>query len=243
MPEGARGRMNEATRLLLTRPGTDAARLLAALGPDAPAAILSPLVGIEPMSGAVDTRGLAGVVLTSANALAVLPPGTLPPDLPAWCVGARTAAAARALGLVAQSADGDAEALIDLVLRARTRGPLLHLHGAHTRGDVAGRLTAAGIPCHAQVVYRQVDRPLTPDARVALAGIAPLVVPLFSPRTARLLAGAGPFTAPLHVVSMSGAVRDAAAPLDARTTIVAARPDLDAMVTALRAAIERLRAV
>ena len=75
-------------------------------------------------------------------------------------------------------------------------------------------------------------RPLTADARAVLAGDAPVLLPVFSPRTAALLASAGPFAAPLHLVAMSGAVDAALGGLPCASRTVAARPDARAMAAA-----------
>ena len=120
--------------------------------------------------------------------------------------------------------------------------PLLHLRGAHAVTDLAGRLTAEGLACDEAVVYAQRERPPTPEALAVLAGNVPVLVPLFSPRSARLAAQAvraarrdGP-GAPLHAVAISEAAarqwRTGCAGDDARV-IVAASPDARGMTEAL----------
>ncbi|MFD1807862.1 uroporphyrinogen-III synthase [Gemmobacter lanyuensis] len=83
-------------------------------------------------------------------------------------MGARTAAEAQALGLEAQSADGDAEALVRLILSDAPPPPLLHLHGAETRGEIAQRLNSAGLETFSQVIYCQKPQPLADPAIAAL---------------------------------------------------------------------------
>ncbi len=223
---------DEAPRLLLTRPHRNSARLLADLaGLPVADAIVSPLIDIDAVEGAVDVAGIAGLVVTSANAVPALK--GLSTELPVFCVGDRTAAAVRACGFAAHSAQGDAAALIALVLRSARPGPLLHLHGAHTRGDIAERLTAAGVPCTGRIVYRQHARPLTPDAVAALGGPRPVLAPLYSPRSARLLTRAGPFGAPLDLVVISATVAAAARAMKPRSICIADRPDRDAMTDAI----------
>lgn len=212
--------------LLLTRP-MDASQRFAArmrdlLG-DVPV-IIAPLIGIEIAARPVLAEG--DYILTSAHAVAAV----LHHDLPrrrAWAVGDQTAAAARAAGLIVQSAAGDAAALIDLILAQKAPGPLLHLHGEHTRGDVAARLTAAGVPTTGVVVYRQPAACL-PDLRVGGA----VVAPVFSPRTAALLAQQWTAPAPLFIVAMSGAVAEALGDLSLAALIVADAPDARAMADA-----------
>lgn len=222
--------MGDRARLLLTRPLPAARRFLGALeaahGAPVPA-ILSPILAIRPVPVALSERP-AALILTSENAAARLGELGLG-GLPAWCVGPRTAAVARAQGGEAVEAGPDAERLLAALLAARPAGPLLHLRGEHVRADLAARLRAAGIEAREAVAYRQEALAPTVEARAALAGPASLVVPLFSPRSATLLGGWSP-RAPLHVVALSGAVAEAAAPLGPERLLVAPVPDGAAMV-------------
>lgn len=222
--------MTERARLLLTRPEAAARRFLglceAALGRPVPA-VLSPVLAIRPVPVTLARRP-AGLILTSENGAARAGELGLR-GLPAWCVGPRTARVASAAGLRAVEAGPDAEALLAALLSARPEGPLLHLRGEHARGDIARRLRAAGIAAEEAVAYRQEALPPTPEARAALAAGAPLVVPLFSPRSATLLAAWSP-AAPLHVVALSAAVAKAAVALRPAMLEVAPRPEGAAMV-------------
>ena len=110
----------------------------------------------------------------------------------AYCIGTRTAEVARKAGFDAVSADGTMEDLAALILQLPPGGPLVHLHGAFVRGDLAGQLAAAGLPATGHVVYEQRALPLEPEARAALASPRRVIAPLFSPRSARLLADAAP---------------------------------------------------
>lgn len=223
--------------LLVTRPEPEASAFAREMG-HVPV-VLSPLQRIEAVAVELP-REIRGLLLTSPRGAQATGPLPLDRALTAWCTGDRTAEAARQAGFEARSAAGDAEALLDLILSERPAGPLLHLRGEQARGDLAARLTVAGIPCEERVAYRQLAQQLGADARHALSGANPVVAPLFSPRTAALLAEAAPFAAPLHVVAMSSAVAGAAAPLAPASLAVADRPDAGSMVTATRAAIRRV---
>jgi uroporphyrinogen-III synthase len=225
--------------LLVTRPAGSAARFLAALGRDIPA-VISPLLDIVPLATPPITAPVAALILTSEHAATVAAGMGFPAGLTAYVVGPQTARAARAAGFGPISADGDAETLVSLILHHRPTGPLLHLHGEHTRGDIARRLHDAGLTCLEQTVYRQVELPLSDAAKAALAGPLPVLAPLFSPRTAAILADQGPFLAPLHVIAISPAILDPIAPLSPATVTVAERPDSAAMVAAT---LSRLRAL
>ncbi len=154
----------------------------------------------------------------------------------AFCVGDRTALAAREAGLTAVSAGGDAAALMALIADQAKPGQLLYLHGQDVRVDLAEVLRSAGIETVSAVVYRQDAQPLTPEARQALHQPDPLIVPLFSPRTARLFAqalGADPVFAPLDIVAMSPAVAAELDGLHARSLHIAHHPDAVAMLDAI----------
>lgn len=229
--------MTEAPRLLLTRPLPAARRFLAdceaALGRPIPA-ILSPVLAIRPLPVTLPDRP-AALLLTSENGAERA--GALGlAGLPAWCVGPRTAEAAREAGLAAREAGGDVEALLAALLAERPPGPLLHLRGEYTRGDLAARLRAAGLRAEEAVAYAQDAVAPTPEARAALDGDAPLVAPLFSPRSAALLVGWRP-RAPLRVVAMSGAVAKAVLALRPEELRVACAPTGPAMVEATLAAL------
>lgn len=84
--------------------------------------------------------------------------------------------------------------------------------------------------------------PLTPAARAALSGSAPLLVPLFSPRSAGLMAPEiANARAPLHIAAMSPAVAEAL-PLQVRGGVAMAPvPDAEGMLQALAGLMGRAK--
>lgn len=220
--------------VLLTRPHAAALRFAAALrdrlGPVE--VLVAPLIEIAalPFAAGLPARGL---IFASAEGVEHFAGGDPRRDLPAWCVGARTAAVARSLGFAAaeDAAFADAEALVAALLAQGPAGPLLHVRGVHARGDIAARLVAGGIPAAEVVVYDQRRLPLSAAAAAAALGPAPLVVPLFSPRTAALagaaLAGAA---APIRAAAISAAAAEAWLRAAGRPAAVAVRPDGEAML-------------
>ena len=213
--------------LLLTRPERDARRFEArvrALRPGDWRAVVSPLLEIVPLAEPQAPEGVP--VFTSAHAVPFAGPGR---GRPAWCVGPRTATAARAAGWAPREGGGDAEALLAAILAAPPE-PVVHLRGVHARGALAERLRAAGREAEERIVYDQRALALTEEARSALAGPAPVVAPAFSPRSAALLlAAVGNPSAPFRVIAVSAA---AAEPLRRWSPLVAARPDGEAMAEA-----------
>lgn len=213
MPGAAR------STLLLTRPEADSRRFAAHL-PDLPA-IIAPILRILPVAHDSATLAAAeGLVFTSAHAVAAAGPGR---GRPAFCVGARTAEVARAAGFATVAGPGDAEGLAPMIASAGLR--LIHPHGRHL---------ARALPVEGMVVYDQQAQPLTPEAVALLEGAAPVIVPLFSPRSARLLAQAAQGArAPVWLAAISPA---AMATWDARADrrAVAVTPDAAALAAAIR---------
>ena len=216
--------------LLMTRPEESAARFAAQLG--SVPIVISPLIGISFVEDAPEVRDGEHYVLTSAHAVEAIQALGLP-KRPAWCVGAATARAAEAAGLSTRSADGDADALVAAILEAGEAAPLLHLHGAHTRGDVATRLSAAGVTTRGAVAYLQPEQAFS-DAAQALTGC--VVAPVFSPRTARIFSENWRGKARLYLVALSEAVAEPLLQMVAEEICVSARPDAEAMLEATEAA-------
>ncbi|MBK4214694.1 uroporphyrinogen-III synthase [Paracoccus caeni] len=207
-----------APLLLLTRPQADSERFAAML-PEWPA-VISPILRIEPVAHDADLRAAEGLVFTSSHAVGFAGPGR---GRLALCVGGRTGAIARQAGFDVREGNGFAESLLPLIKASPV--PLIHPHGRHL---------AKVLPVPGVVVYDQIALPLSDAARALLAGDAPLVLPLFSPRSARLLAAeARQARAPIWTVAISAAAL-AAWDADSAGHAVAARPDAKAMAAAIR---------
>jgi len=229
--------MSASPHLLLTRPRPQSERFAESLRAELPGlrVTIAPLMAIvldPPAPGAAE--GIAGVIFTSENGGAGFAAGCARRDLPVWCVGPRTARAAREAGFAeVHEGGGDARALIATLLDQRPEGPLLHARGSHAAADISGALRDAGIGARDLVVYDQRAQPLPPEGAALLAGAGDVVVPVFSPRSARLLAehlppdGNG---ARLHLIAISAA---AAQPLAGHDAIhaqhIVSAPDARAM--------------
>lgn len=201
--------------------------------------ILAPLMATDHLTPVLPPGPFAGVIFTSAAAVeAALRMGA---DLPndAWCVGRKTADRATAAGFRAHSADGDADALVMTILADKPQGRLLHLRGEEVRGAVAERLISAGIETVSAVVYRQAAQPLSAEGAAVLACEGPVILPLFSPRSAALFRAAMPRNslATLILVAMSGTVADAARPIPHLVLFTAAEPTAKAMLDACSKAL------
>lgn len=222
-------------RILVTRsePGaSETGGRLRAIGFEV---VVEPVFAIAPVEAEVPP--FDALAFTSANGVrrfALLSPRR---DVPVFCVGDRTAEVARAMGFAeAVSAGGDVNALADLAIRRLPAGAmLLHAGNEESRGDLAGRVQAAGRNAEFLAVFRAIPA-ASPGPRLAqhLTGAARFdAVLVHSPRAGEILAqqaaGSG---ARLPVVAISGA---AAAPLLAHASAVeiAATPDEPALISAL----------
>lgn len=217
--------------ILLTRPADAAARfaekLRARLG-DVPI-VISPLLRIEwrqaPLPGGTpiftSPNGVEGFLRAGGVARGAC-----------WCVGEATARAARAAGFAARASGGDAAALTADILASGETGPFAHLRGVHIAADLAATLRESGCVVEEAVVYDQIAQNLSDEALALLNGGNPVVLPLFSPRTAGQFAREHRGAAPLFVATMSAAVSKALGPFEPVRICQAARPDAAAMADA-----------
>lgn len=220
--------------LLLTRPEPASARFAAEVearfGPVGNV-VVSPLMEIVPLAAMLDPAPGDLFAVTSEQGARRLADLIVPAGRRAVCVGGRTAAVARALGFDAEEAGVDVEALGAALLAARPSGTVWHVSGRHRRGDLAGRLRAGGLRAETVTVYDQRAVPLSDEARAALARPGVVLAPVFSPRTAALLAaGLGAPAADLRIAAISEA---AAAPLEPLPVAVAETPDAAGVLAAL----------
>ncbi len=227
--------------LLLTRPDAAAKTfwdslpeaLRGALHP-----IYSPLIHIRPLKPRLHLDRYDGLIFTSSRAVWMTPIGD---GRPAFCVGPATTAAARTRGWQGIQSGGTAEELVTQLSQDRPRGTLLHLAGTHTRGAVAPSLTRAGIQTDYVAIYEQMQLGLTDKARGLMAGTHPVLIPLFSPLTARHLANDVRKAKSAFIQAMSPNVAQEVSGLDAASVTVAKSPNAEAMVEAIEKGLRLAR--
>ncbi|WP_417718637.1 uroporphyrinogen-III synthase [Salipiger sp.] len=223
--------------LLLTRPEAASRQFLADLTTaETPSftPVLSPLMSIEALGPLPEVPKSSGVIFSSANAVRCWQALGGGVRSPCYTVGRATARAARTAGFDPISADGDADALVSVILGQNPGVPLFHLRGTHTRGNVAGRLRDGGCDVSVAVIYDQPAHELSDEARAALNGTVPVVVPLFSPRSAAQFARTPPGGAPLFVAAMSADVSDALRGIYLTRLDILPRPEGRAMLAAVK---------
>ena len=220
--------------LIVTRPAPDGARFANEVGAQLDVPILiSPLQTIVPIEAECHAQGF---VFTSTNGVAQAERLGLASG-PAWCVGDRTMREAEIAGFDAKSAHGNVEDLIAMILMQNPRMELAHIRGREARGDVAHRLSAAGVACADVIAYDQRPVDLSQEAKVAIEGANPAIIPLFSPRAAALLVKQVKIGPNAVLIVMSAAV---AKPLSSYRVEVLNAPSGHTMLEAVIAACSKV---
>lgn len=217
--------------LIITRPAPDGARFAGFVRDAVNVEILlSPLLEIVPLAANCDADE---VVFTSTNGVAQAERLGLKRGR-AWCVGDRTAQLARQAGFDAISAQGTVEDVLAMILAEAPRGKLAHIRGKEVRGDLGPRLRAAGIDCVDAIAYEQRPLLLRSEAKLLIEGARPVIMPLFSPRSAVLLMEQVVLGPNVAVLAMSAAV---AKMLPENRAVVIDAPTGAAMLAAVTARI------
>ncbi len=188
----------------------------------------------QPLHGPFDA-----VIFTSETGVEF---GSVISDLPksAFCVGDRTTEAALAMGFDAVSAQGDWRDLVSLIKHKSQARRLLYLHALEAAVDLQNTLISAGLETISQAVYRQDPLDLTAQAQELLAGDKPVIVPLFSARSAQLFAAqlqTVRANAPIFAVVLSAQVADAIS-FPAQWVQISERPNSAEMLNAIALALQ-----
>ncbi|WP_417806340.1 uroporphyrinogen-III synthase [Thioclava sp.] len=229
------GERIEKPILLLTRPRTSseafARQFHARFGADWPV-IVSPLLEIVPLDATIPPAD--ALIFTSQHGVNAFATHEGANGRVAYCVGARTAQAAQAAGFRAIVGDGGAKALVPIIAAAYRGESLLHARGEEVAFDVQESLNSAGIVTKSVILYRQHSLPLSAEAITALKRERGLLVPLFSPNSARAFHVALPDPhAPLLIAAISAAVAQSCAPAADMRIEVAPSPDANGMLEAI----------
>lgn len=176
-------------RVLVTRPAPDAETTARRIEARGYAANIDSLLTVRWLdTPAPSLSGVQAVLFTSANGVRGLARRGPLPHLPAWTVGAATAAAAREAGFAeVASAGGDVTTLAQAVIRTLrpVDGDLLHVAGSKVAGDLAGSLEGAGFRVRRAVLYEtEAAETLAPETVRGIVEEGLAAILFFSPRTA-----------------------------------------------------------
>ena len=234
-------------RILVTRPEDDAGALAEALSAMGHEAVAAPLLDIRILRDEkIPDTPYQAVLITSANGAravgARLEIARLK-HVPVLAVGEASAAAARKAGFATvESAGGDASALAELALKQLEpgAGPLLHVAGSVSAGDLKGELEKKGFSVDRVTLYEAVPADVLPDAaRDALKTGTVEGILFYSPRTARIFAdllraeGLDGAIAPLSAFCLSPAVAEALQGLSFKSVRIAREPNQQALLDLL----------
>ncbi len=148
-----------------------------------------------------------------------------------YCVGSSTAAAAEQAGFEVFNAGGTNNDLLRLIQRLAPSDLLLHISGKQVATDLVGDLKMLGFTADRLVVYQQIEMTARKEFIQALEGTSSTVLPLFSPRSARILDRVviGDAT---HIIAMSDPVAAAIKNVPFDRVEIVNKPTLDMMLEA-----------
>lgn len=215
--------------ILLTRPQEQSKEFAQALGVEP--VLIAPLIHIVPVPAPDVIPKGAVAIFSSVHGVYHAP--ELPRATPAYCIGERTAAAAKMAGYEVRAVALTAAQAVVAWGDTLTVGPYIHFSGAHHRGDVAETLCAKGHHVTRRIVYDQVAQPLSDEAYQRLNASYAVVVALFSPRSAELFVKQGPYRAPIYVAALSDAVAQRLTAIPHRGCYVAKHPRRADMIEAV----------
>lgn len=180
----------------------------------------------------VDLDHFDGYLFTSRNGVIAGSRWTIPPRH-CFVVGAKTADAARAAG---HSVVGISQTVQDLIATLPdnvVQGKYAYFHGRHITMDVAKSLQKTGINITPFIAYEQNAAPLSQAALNDLSRENPLILPLFSTRSAELLLRSNTPRRNWHIVAISQKVAALFNKEEVKMIDVARWPDGPSMKTAV----------
>lgn len=219
--------------ILLTRPKKQSAQFRELLGENVDV-VESPVIEIKYFSTKIEPDKYSALIFTSQNAIHSVSDKIDLAGRHAFAVGQKTAELARSFGMSVASSDGDADRLVRLIAHAKPSGKLLLVRGKHAAGNIVDKLGNCGLETDSAITYAQEPAGLNSDAIAVLQAQRPVILPLFSARSALILSQAVrdvETKAPLILVAISASVLKAwERPLTA-VRLIAKRPIGDDVAT------------
>jgi len=239
-------------RLLVTRPLEDAQELAGVLQAAGHDVLVDPVLEIVPTTEEPPKLdGVQALLATSANGVRAFAKLTPRRDLELFAVGSATAEVARLLGFTKIArAEGHVAGLARLTAARLEpeKGPLMHIAGRHTAGDLKSLLEAHGFKVERQVLYTaRAAQALCKETQQRLASQTLDGVLFFSPRSARIfvsLADTAALTQSLErlvAFCLSPPIAEAAEDARWAAIRIAARPDQEALLANIEQASAEAR--
>ncbi len=209
-------------RVLVTRADPSAEVTGRRLRAEGAVALVAPVLRARPRPVATDVaQGAQAILVTSANGARRLADLALANTTPVLAVGDATARVARAAGFTdVVSARGDGVALAALAAERLDPdgGPVLHLHGVHTAGDILAPLRRAGFETRDATAYEATAVDALPEIAVEALTARSVDAVLF--HSAR---GAAEFGRLVEQAHLSGACASLAAVAISRAALAPAQ--------------------
>ena len=229
--------------VVLTRPETQATEFRANLRGLRAQILLSPVLDIVPSGHELSVRDDELIILTSRNGVLFADERIGLKGRMGFVVGEQTCKLAETRGFKVLVNANTSEQLYSGIVTSERSAPVIHLRGAHTTGNLTGRLRQEGWAARDQVIYEQRARPLSKAVWTALNDKNPMVFPLFSPRSAEIISQdicRRSHTAPIHLVSMSSDIDAAWKRPVAASRCQADTPSAASMADAIRHVVREL---
>ena len=218
-------------KIILTRPEPGLTKFSGQLAQKIPSASVycEALQSIDFVPNQVNLERYNGFVFTSSNGVRAAKRWGLPPRT-GFGVGHVTTQLARSYCDPVHDGGSDVEALLALILSMKPAGPLLHIRGQASVGNLATRLSEHGIETHDAIGYEQNLCVPSNALMQLLQGGKPMILPLFSPKSAEILKKLSSDREHWHVIAMSQAVAEIFDAKDVKTLEIAPQPNGAAMV-------------
>ncbi|MEM7060249.1 MAG: uroporphyrinogen-III synthase [Pseudomonadota bacterium] len=232
--------------VLLTRPEEDSVRIAAQLTKAGIDSLIWPLMQIRSVGDGIEIPdGTQALLVTSAHAVRCAAEAGVSRDLPVFCVGTRTAEICRDAGFATvHDAAGTAADLVQVVeTSGLTR--FFYLRGHQVSTDLVATFAETNIQLNEKIVYRaDPATQIAPDAADALLAGRIAAVTVWSARQAVILgnfAGLNPGwrLESTDLVAISDRAAGVLEKTGFRRILVASRPDADAMVSLISAAVRQ----
>lgn len=193
--------------------------------------VVSPILSISLKSLKVELDQYPTLVFTSSHAVQAVIQQTAHRSFKCYTVGSATLACALEHGFDATEGGGTAEKLAQRVIEDDPPTPCLYLRGEHIAYDLSKALNSAGIETHESIVYEQEEHNLSEEALRLLASGRPVVLPVFSARSARLFFDNYKSHGPLDIVAISEKVASKVPSKGIRQIRICEHPTADAMIS------------